>query len=220
MPVVAKAISWGNAERLTVSSSVLAALPKRCTQYRNTAKTDKLTRLCPTDAGMENLQVERLRVRNALGWRPVVWRIGNVRLPRPGPFADPRERDGAFPLRHRSNPVLQLRVGTGLRPALSGGSGRSASRGGWGIRPALSGEGIGAVGRLLVGGSGRQASGGDQAGRPASGGGQGGRPATTRGRHRRIAGTRVDTKEPALKPAQTVTGGWIHNKKPGSCDPG
>lgn len=113
MPVVAKAISWGNAERLTVSSSVLAALPKRCTQYRNTAKTDKLTRLCPTDAGMENLQVERLRVRNALGWRPVVWRIGNVRLPRPGPFADPRERDGAFPLRHRSNPVLQLRMGTG-----------------------------------------------------------------------------------------------------------
>lgn len=59
MPVVAKAISWGNAERLTVSSSVLAALPKRCTQYRNTAKTDKLTRLCPTDEGMENLQVER-----------------------------------------------------------------------------------------------------------------------------------------------------------------
>lgn len=151
MPVVAKAISWGNAERLTVSSSVLAALPKRCTQYRNTAKTDKLTRLCPTDAGMENLQVEWLRVRNALGWRPVVRRIGNVRLPRPGQFADPRERDGAFPLRHRSNPVLQLRVGTGLRPALSGGSGRSASRGGWGIRPALSGEGIGAVGRLLVG---------------------------------------------------------------------
>lgn len=154
MPVVAKAISWGNAERLTVSSSVLAALPKRCTQYRNTAKTDKLTRLCPTDEGMENLQVEWLRVRNALGWRPVVWRIGNVRLPRPGPFADPRERDGAFPLRHRSNPVLQLRVGTGLRPALSGGSGRSASRGGWGIRPTLSGEGIGAVGRLLVGGVG------------------------------------------------------------------
>lgn len=152
MPVVAKAISWGNAERLTVSSSVLAALPKRCTQYRNTAKTDKLTRLCPTDAGMENLQVERLRVRNALGWRSVVWRIGNVRPPRPGPFADPRERDGAFPLRHRSNPVLQLRVGTGLRPALSGGSGRSASRGGSGIRLALSGEGIGAVGRLLVGG--------------------------------------------------------------------
>lgn len=133
MPVVAKAISWGNAERLTVSSPVLAALPKRCTQYRNTAKTDKLTRLCPTDAGMENLQVERLRVRNALGWRPVVWRSGNVRLPRPGPFADPRERDGAFPLRHRSNPVLQLRVGTGIRLALSG-------------------EGIGAVGRLLVGG--------------------------------------------------------------------
>lgn len=151
MPVVAKAISWGNAERLTVSSSVLAALPKRCTQYRNSAKTDKLTRLCPTDEGMENLQVERLRVRNALGWHSVVWRIGNVRLPRPGPFADPRERDGAFPFRHRSNPVLQLRVGTGLRPALSGGSGRSASRGGWGIRPALSGEGIGAVGRLLVG---------------------------------------------------------------------
>lgn len=154
MPVVAKAISWGNAERLIVSSSVLAALPKRCTQYRNTAKTDKLTRLCPTDEGMENLQVERLRVRNAFGWRPVVRRIGNVRLPRPGPFADPRERDGAFPFRHRSNPVLQLRVGTGLRPALSGGSGRSASRGGWGIRPALSGEGIGAVGRLLVGGRG------------------------------------------------------------------
>lgn len=135
MPVVAKAISWGNAERLTVSSSVLAALPKRCTQYRNTAKTDKLTRLCPTDEGMENPQVERPRVRNALGWHSVVWRIGNVRLPRPGPFADPRERDGAFPLRHRSNPVLQLRVGTGLRPALSG-------------------EGIGAVGRLLVGGRG------------------------------------------------------------------
>lgn len=154
MPVVAKAISWGNAERLTVSSSVLAALPKKCTQNRNTAKTDKLTRLCPTDAGMENLQVERLRVRNALGWRPVVRRIGNVRPPRPGPFADPRERDEAIPLRHRSNPVLQLRVGTGLRPALSGGSGRSASRGGWGIRPALSGEGIGAVGRLLVGGRG------------------------------------------------------------------
>ena len=152
MPVVAKAISWGNAERLTVSSPVLAALPKRCTQYRNTAKTDKLTRLCPTDAGMENLQVEWLRVRNALGWRPVVRRIVNVRLPRPGQFADPRERDGAFPLRHRSNPVLQLRVGTGLRPALSGGSGRSASRGGWGIRLALSGEGIGAVGRLLAGG--------------------------------------------------------------------
>lgn len=151
IPVVAKAISWGNAERLTVSSPVLAALSKRCTQYRNTAKADKLTRLCPTDAGMENLQVERLRVRNALGWRPVVRRIGSVRPPRPGPFADPRERDGAFPLRHRSNPVLQLRVGTGLRPALSGGSGRSASRGGWGIRLALSGEGIGAVGRLLVG---------------------------------------------------------------------
>lgn len=132
MPVVAKAISWGNAERLTVSSSVLAALPKRCTQYRNTAKTDKLTRLCPTDEGMENLQVEWLRVRNALGWRSVVRRIGNVRPPRPGPFADPRERDEAIPLRHRSNPVLQLRVGTGLRPALSG-------------------EGIGAVGRLLVG---------------------------------------------------------------------
>lgn len=154
MPVVAKAITWGNAERLTVSSSVLAALPKRCTQYRNTAKADKLTRLSPSDAGMENLQVERLRVRNALGWRPVVRRIGSVRPPRPGPFADPRERDGAFPLRHRSNPVLQLRVGTGLRPALSGGSGRSASRGGWGIRPTLSGEGIGAVGRLLVGGRG------------------------------------------------------------------
>lgn len=152
MPVVAKAISWGNAERLTASSSVLAALPKRCTQYRNTAKTDNLTRLCPTDEGMENLQVEWLRVRNALGWRPVVRRIGSVRPPRPGPFADPRERDGAFPLRHRSNPVLQLRVGTGLRPALSGGSGRSASRGGWGIRPTLSGEGIGAVGRLLAGG--------------------------------------------------------------------
>lgn len=134
-----------------MSSSVLAALPKRCTQYRNTAKADKLTRLCPTDAGMENLQVERLRVRTALGWRSVVWRSGNVRLPRPGPFADPRERDEAIPLRHRSNPVLQLRVGTGLRPALSGGSGRSASRGGWGIRPTLSGEGIGAVGRLLVG---------------------------------------------------------------------
>lgn len=154
MPVVAKAISWGNAERLTVSSSVLAALPKRCTQYRNTAKTDNLTRLCPTDEGMENLQVEWLRVRNALGWRPAVRRIGSVRPPRPGPFADPRERDGAFPLRHRSNPVLQLRVGTSLRPALSGGSGRSASRGGWGIRPVLSGEGIGAVGRLLVGGRG------------------------------------------------------------------
>lgn len=154
MPVVAKAISWGNAERLTVSSSVLAALPKRCTQYRNTAKTDKLTRLCPTDAGMENLQVERLRVRNAFGWRSVVWRSGNVRLPRPGPFADPREQDEAIPLRHRSNPVPQIRVGTGIRPALSGGSGRSASRGGWGIRPALSGEGIGAVGRLLVGGVG------------------------------------------------------------------
>lgn len=189
MPVVAKAISWGNAERLTVSSSVLAALPKRCTQYRNTAKTDKLTRLSPSDAGMENLQVERLRVRNALGWRPVVWRIGSVRPPRPGPFADLRERDGAFSLRHRSNPVLQLRVGTGLRPALSGGSGWPASRGGWGIRPALSGEGIGAAG-------------------------------FARGRHRRIAGTRVDTKEPALKPAQTVTGGWVHNKKPGSCNPG
>lgn len=217
MPVVAKAISWGNAERLTVSSPVLAALPKRCTQYRNTAKTDKLTRLCPTDAGMENLQVERLRVRNALGWRPVVWRIGNVRLPRPGPFADPRERDGAFPLRHRSNPVLQLRVGTGLRPALSGGSGWPASRGGWGIRPALSGEGIGAVGRLLAGGVGAA----DFGWGPGWSTGFGwGRPATARGRHRRIAGTRVDAKEPALKPAQTVTGGWIHNKKPGSCDPG
>ena len=59
MPVVAKAISWGNAERLTVSSSVLAALPKKCTQYRNAAKTDKLTRLCPTDSGMENMQAER-----------------------------------------------------------------------------------------------------------------------------------------------------------------
>lgn len=135
MPVVAKAISWGNAERLTVSSSVLAALPKRCTQYRNIVKTDKLTRLCPADTEAENLQVERLRVWNSLGWRPVVRRIGSVRPSRPGPFADPRERDGAVPLRHRSNPVLQLRVGTGLRPALSG-------------------EGIGAVGRLLMVGRG------------------------------------------------------------------
>ena len=90
MPVVAKAISWGNAERLTVSSPVLAALPKKCTQYRNTAKTDKLTFLFPTDAGMENLQVERLRARNSLGWRPVVRRIGSVRPTRPGPFADSR----------------------------------------------------------------------------------------------------------------------------------
>lgn len=217
MPVVAKAISWGNAERLTVSSSVLAALPKRCTQYRNTAKTDKLTRLCPTDEGMENPQVERPRVRNALGWHSVVWRIGNVRLPRPGPFADPRERDGAFPLRHRSNPVLQLRVGTGLRPALS--------------------EGIRAVG--FAWGMGHPAGfewGGDRGGRPTSGGGVGaagfgwgpgwstgfgwgsaGDPSGSAPSYCRDAGRK---KGAGPQAGSNGNGRMASHEKPGSCDPG
>lgn len=118
-------------------------------------------------------------------------------------------------------------AGRGDSPSAPKRSGASVSRGGRGCRSALS-EGVRAAG--FAWGMGHPAGfewGGDRGDRPTSGGGGsgrpasgGGRPATPRGRRRRIAGTRVDTKEPALKPAQTVTGGWIHNKKPGPCDPG
>lgn len=152
----------------------------------------------------------------------------------------PRLASGGVAYRERAlAPSRSIRrsagAGRGDSPSASKQSGASASRGDgppagfeWGIR---------AVG--FAWGMGHPAGfewGGDRGGRPTSGGGVGaagfgwglgwsadfgwGRLATPRGRRRRIAGARVDVKEPALKPAQTVTGGWVHNKKPGSCDPG